>query len=119
MKTWTGCVLLVIATFVGAAAFSAVRMFLYKAEGLQPNMAPEMFVIFSPVLALPIALVAVLIHAIFAGRFAFSKPWQWLGAGIAYSALLLGLISPWLLIIPLALNPITLRFVQGVSRRKA
>ena len=112
MRTWTGPVLLVIATFLGSAAFSAIRMFIYKAEGLQPNMAPEMFIVFSPVLALPIALIGVLIHIVFARRFGFSRPWQWFAAGVAYSTLVLGLINPWLLVVPLVLNPVTLRLFK-------
>ena len=111
MKTWTGCVLLVVATFLGAALFSAIRTALYHAEGLHSNMAPEMFIVFSPVLALPIAVVAVLIHSVFANRFRYSNAWQWFFSGIAYSSLLIGLINPWLLVIPLMVNPITLRII--------
>jgi hypothetical protein len=107
MKAWIGCVILATSVFVGSALFSALRVVLYKLAGTETNMAPEMFVIFSPVLALPVAVVAVLIHAVFAKTFAFSSGWSWLLAGLAYSSLLLGLISPWLLLIPLVANPVT------------
>ena len=115
MKTWEGCALMVVAIFVGSALFSGLDTIVYKVKGLQPNMAPEMFIIFSPVLALPIALGAVLLHAIFAKFFGFSRWSQWCWAGIAYASVLLGLISPWLLLIPLILNPLTLRLVKGAS----
>lgn len=119
MKTWIGCILLAVSTFVGAAMFSALRVVLYKALGEQPNMAPEMFIVFSPVLAAPIAIVVVLIHALFLKKFEFERAWQWVGSGVAYSTLLLGLISPWLLIVPLALNPITILLVQRATRGRS
>lgn len=107
MKIWIGCIYLVVAVFVGAAGFSALRTWYYIYNGFQPNMAPQMFIIFSPVLAMPIAILALLIHSIFSRFFKFDAYWQWTLAGLSYSVVLLGLITPWLLLIPLLLNPIT------------
>jgi hypothetical protein len=118
MKTWIGCILLAVSTFVGAALFSALRVVLYKTLSEQPNMAPEMFIVFSPVLAAPIVFVVVIVHALFAKKFEFKGTWQWIGSGLAYSTLLLGLISPWLLIVPLAINPITILLVRRATRGK-
>ena len=119
MKTWIGCILLAVSIFVGSAMFSALRMVLYKALGEQPNMAPEMFIVFSPVLAAPIVIIAVLVHALFAKKFEFEGAWKWIGSGVAYSTLLLGLISPWLLIVPLTVNPITILLVRRATREKS
>jgi hypothetical protein len=117
MTTLRGCALLAIATFVGAAMFSVLDVLKYKALGLQPNMAPEMFVVFSPIIALPIVIIAVLIHSIFARQFGFTKAWHWMAAGLAYSSVLLGFINPWLLLIPLAVNPITIHLARRASRK--
>lgn len=117
MKSWLGYIWLVVAIFLGSAAFSGLRTLNYIYKGLQPNMAPQMFILFSPVLAAPVALVTLLIHIVFYRYFKFDSFWKWFLPGISYSSLLLGLISPWLLIIPLVLNPISLKLI--VNARKA
>jgi hypothetical protein len=109
MKTWAGCICLVVAVFMGAAVFSGLRTWYYIHSGLTPNMAPQMFIIFSPVLAAPISFLALLIHIIFRRFFQLDAYWKWFLAGISYSSVLLGLITPWLFLIPLIFNPINYR----------
>jgi len=70
-----------------------------------------MFVVFSPVLAAPIAVIAFLVHVIFANYFKFDTYWKWFLSGISYASLVLGLIDPWLLLIPLVVNPIVITVV--------
>ena len=118
MKILKGCAILTVSIFVGAAFFSAVRTMMYNAAGLQPNMGAEMFILFSPLLGAPIAIVAVIIHSWFAGFFRFSSGWQWAYAGASYSSILLGLISPGLLLIPLLANPITLKFLRTIKFKR-
>lgn len=117
MNKWLGGGCLVAAVFVGSAIFSGVRTYLYIYKGLQPNMAPQMFVIFSPILAAPIAVIALAAHIAFANYFRFDTYWKWLLSGISYSSILLVLISPWLLLIPLIFNPIVLTpIAKGIKR---
>jgi len=90
---------------------------MYNAAGLQPNMAAEMFILVSPLLAAPIAVVAVMVHSWYAGYFGFRSGWQWAYAGLSYSSILLGLISPGLLLVPLLANPITLKFLRKLTEK--
>ncbi len=100
-----------LGAIVGSAVWSALRTWTYILEGRQPNMGPELFVLFSPVLAIPIALAAGIGHVLAHKYFAYRHWWQWVVAGLMYSTVLLGLVSPWLLLIPAVINPITLRAV--------
>ena len=92
-------------------------MFQYEIAGAQPNMGPEMFLVFSPIVAAPVAALAAAAHLIFARFFAFRSGWQWASAGTMYSMVLLGLISPWLLLGPILVNPITLRLARTGDER--
>ena len=105
---WLGGGCLVAAVFLGSALFSGIRTYIYIYQGLQPHMGPGMFVIASPILAAPIALIAFVAHLTFANFFKFDRYWKWFLSGISYSSILLGLIDPWLLLIPLIFNPIVL-----------
>lgn len=77
-------------------------------------MAPEMFIIFAPIIAAPVALAAALIHVVFRKFFSYKKIIEWVGAGFWYGSLFVGLISPVLLLIPALFNP----FVFAMLRRK-
>jgi hypothetical protein len=101
---------------IGSALWSALRTLVYIIEGRQPNMGPELFILFSPVLAVPIVIAAGIIHVAMTRYFAYQRWWQWALAGVMYSSILLGLISPWLLLVPLVFNPIVLR---AFSKRAA
>jgi len=70
-----------------------------------PRMGPEVFLLFAPILAAPIALVALAIHFVARGRFAIRSDGELVLAGLPYSAMLLGLISPWLLALVPLLHP--------------
>jgi hypothetical protein len=115
MTIFRGCSYLSIGAISGALLWSVLRVIQYKVEDLRPNMAPEIFVIIAPVLAIPLAVVACLLHAYFSRWFAYSRGWHWFAAGIAYSTVFLGLVDPWLLLVPLIANPVVVRFVKGVS----
>jgi uncharacterized membrane protein len=99
MENFRNFMILTLGVFIGAVIFSVVRVFQYKWLGLQPGMAPEMFVIFSPVLALPVAMIAVVVHYFFRNSFKYQNPTRWFFAGVIYSSILLLLVSPWLLLI--------------------
>lgn len=114
MRTPLGCLVLIITVFVSTTIFSALRTVSYNLAGIQPNMAPEMFIIFAPIVAAPVALAAALIHVVFRKFFAYKKMIEWAGAGFWYGSLFVGLISPILLLIPALLNP----FVFAMLRRK-
>ena len=116
MNKWLGGGCLIAAVFLGSALFSGIRVYYYIYMGFQPNMGPGMFVVFSPVLAAPIAVIAFLVHVIFANYFKFDTCWKWFLSGISYASLLLGLIDPWLLLIPLVFNPIVITVERRILR---
>ena len=109
MSRIIGVIWLAAGAVAGSAVWSALRTLMYVVEGRQPNMGPELFILFSPVLALPIAIGAGILHLIMHRYFAYRHWWQWMLAGAMYSSVLLGLISPWLLLVPLVINPIVFR----------
>jgi len=117
-KTW-GLIWMTLSVFVGAVIFSSLRTLQYILNDYHPNIAPGMFIILSPVLALPIALVAIMLNAIFARYLLLDAYWKWVLSGVAYSSILLGLISPWLLLIPLLLNPFSIVSFVKIYRKIA
>ena len=106
VKNTIGFAVLVISVFASTMASALARTIWYKYSGYQPNMAPEMFVIFSPVIAAPLALAAGIIHGVFRSYFSYTTATQWFIAGVSYGALTLALISPWLLLVLLIVNPV-------------
>jgi hypothetical protein len=113
MKTWRGAFVLVIGLILGAIAFSAVSASYYMYSGLyrEMEMGPQMFVVFSPILAMPIVIIALLIHIPLSRYFNFDRYWKWFLAGVSYSSVFLGIISVWLLIVPIILNPFSLKLL--------
>jgi hypothetical protein len=97
MTTFKNFSCLVGGVFVGAIGCPILRVIQYKLNDWQPNMAPEMFVIFAPVLALPIALFAPAAHFAMRATYGYQRDSYWFLAGIAYSTVFLLLITPWLL----------------------
>ncbi len=98
---------------MGAIAFSAVSAWYYMYSGLyrEMEMGPQMFVVFSPILATPIVIIALLIHIPLSRYFNFDRYWKWFLAGISYSSVFLAIISLWLLMVPIVLNPFSLKFI--------
>jgi len=116
VNKWLGGGCLIAAVFLGSALFSGIRVYYYIYMGFQPNMGPEILVIMSPILAAPIAVIAFLVHVIFANYFKFDTCWKWFLSGISYASLFLGLIDPWLLLIPLVFNPIVITVERRILR---
>lgn len=106
MKTWKGLVILVASVFFGVLLWSTIRMLMYKIAGLQPNMGPELFVLFAPLVAAPIALVALVIHLLLLKFFSYRTALPWFLSGVSYSSFVLGEIHEWLLLIPILTTPL-------------
>lgn len=106
-----------MAIFLGAAFFSACRTLYYIVLGLEPNIAPQMFIVFSPILALPIAVAAAIVHGII-GILTYDRGLKWFFAGISYSSILLGLITPWLLLVFVFLNPISILVYSRLGNKE-
>jgi len=113
MSLWRGALALVIGAMIGSVAFSALRTWWYNHLGLRPNMAPEMFILLAPILAIPIATFALLVHLVGRRWFAYESIWSWFGAGISYATVLLALISPWFLLVTAFVNPVAIRCSCG------
>jgi len=95
---WVGCTILALAVLIGVVVVSAFRMAIYKTTGTQPNMGPEMFLVFAPVVAVPIAAAGLLLHVVARRWFSFHSAWQWAAAGFTYSLVSLVLIDAWLVL---------------------
>jgi hypothetical protein len=99
--------------FAGTVFWSVLRLMQYKILALQPNMAPEMFVLFAPVLAVPIALISLAVHIFIRKSFSYPTYALWFVAGVCYSSIFLLLISPWLLPVVAFIYFFILRKIQG------
>ena len=115
MKNFYGFILMILGIFIGAAFFSSLRTSYYIYYGIKPNMAPQIFIVFSPVLAIIISIFVSIVHIILKNYLVFDKYWKWFLSGVSYSSVLLGLISPWLLIIPVFINPISAKLIIRYS----
>jgi hypothetical protein len=100
---------LVLGVFIGTLCCAVLRVLQYKIRGWEPNMAPEMFILFAPVLACPVAVVALIAHFTFRSTFVYATSSQWLVAGLCYSSVFLLLITPWLFLVVILLNVFTLK----------
>jgi hypothetical protein len=114
MATFKNFAYLIVGVFVGAISCAIVRVAQYKLNGLQPNMAPEMFILFAPVLALPIALVALIAHFAMRASFTYRRDSHWFLAGVAYASVLLLLVTPWLLPLAILACFLVIRKIQRV-----
>jgi len=118
MKTWRGALVLIIGVFLGALAFSALSASYYMYSGLylEMEMGPQMFVVFSPILAMPIVIIALLIHILLSSYFNFDRYWKWFLSGISYASVFLSIISLWFLIIPFFLNPFSIKLIAKLKQ---
>jgi hypothetical protein len=115
MVLWKNCAILTLGVFIGSAIFSAIRTEYYLYNKIQTEVGPQMFVAVSPILAVPIVIIALVIHIPLRNYFKFNVSWKWFLSGISYASILLGLISPWMLIIPIVLNPFSLKLISKVN----
>lgn len=110
--------MLAIGVFVGAAASSGLRTMIYVLGDRQPDMGPQLFILFSPILGAPIAGIALALHLAARKWFAYDRYWKWFAAGCGWGAILLVLVTPWLgLTAALLVNPAFLRVASGGMRR--
>ena len=87
------------------------------ADGRQPNMGSELFMLFSPVVAPPIVIMAAIVHLLAHKYLAYRYWWQWVSAGVAYSGVLLELVSPWLLLLVAIFAPLIVYASEDASGR--
>jgi hypothetical protein len=99
-----------IGVIFGAILLSTARAGYYILNDIRAEMSPMMFIVFSPVVAVILLAVAFVIELCLS--LLWWRPHLFLQAvmlGGSYTLVLLGLITPWLLLLMLAINPITLR----------
>ncbi len=63
--------------------------------------------LFVPILVMPLALVVCFIHVIASGWFKYTAWRDWVGAGLLYSLLFIVFTSPWLVLLPLFVNVVS------------
>lgn len=105
-------VVLVVMTYAGAILWTALRVAVHRLTIPYPHMGPEVFFLFAPVLATPIAVLGVVFHLATSRRWCLRGYHDFALAGLSYSAVLLVLISPWLIFIVLLLHPWLWRFLS-------
>jgi hypothetical protein len=99
-----------LGAFLVAVLLSVLRAFYYFYSGIEPNMSPMMFVIFSPIFGLVFGLLGVVIEFLINKFHSMPKSnWHAVLYGASYSAPLVFLIEPWLLLLVVIINPIVLR----------
>jgi tellurite resistance protein TehA-like permease len=112
MKFFYALCIMISGVFIGAVLFSSMRVWFYIYQGIQPNMAPQMFILFSPIMGVLISVPAILLQVVFRKIINFNSYWKWFLAGLSYSSVLLGLITPWLLAVFILLNPLSLKLLK-------
>ena len=92
----------------GALFIFGVHVVVDELSGVQREMRSAVGLLFVPVLALPLAIVACLIHAVARRWFKYASWRDWVGAGFLHALLFVVFTSPWLLVLPLFINVVTL-----------
>lgn len=113
----SGSLVLLVGVLVGALAAAAIRHLVYVSDGWQPNVHPGMAYYAFPVLALPLALLAMLVHIALRRSFAYAHGWQWLLAGFAYGLWFLAFLGPVFFVLVAILNPLAVRLFQVAMTR--
>lgn len=108
---------LFVGVIAGALVAAAIRHLVYVIGGWEPNVHPGMAYYAFPVLALPLALLATLVHAMLRRFFAYAHGWQWLLAGFAYGLWFLAFLGPVFLLLVVVLNPVVARLLQVALAR--
>jgi hypothetical protein len=112
MKNWKGYLLLALGVVGGTILVGVIRLIAYKAANVQPNMAPEIYFVFAPVLAMPILVGSIIVHVLFSKYFDYKTGSAWFFSGLSYASFLLYLISDLLLIVPILTNPALVLFLR-------
>jgi len=112
-----GLLILTGGVIVGALMAAAIRHLVYVNSGWEPNVHPGMGYITFPLLALPLAVCALLLHVALRRFFAYVHAWQWLLAGIAYGLWFVAFLEPSFLVLALLLNPLTFQCALIVRTR--
>jgi hypothetical protein len=82
------------------------------------EMHPAIGLFFVPILCAPIFLITSLLHIVLRRFFGYDQWIQWLVAGAMYSLVMLLIVGGWwMLLVPAAVNPITLRLLERVVGR--
>jgi hypothetical protein len=109
---------MVIGCLGGSVVAAAIRTMYYHARDLQPAVAPEMGFIMFPVLAIPLALVALILHMVLHRFFAYKSGRQWFLAGACYGLWFLAFVGPYLLVVPIFANPPLIRIAGRLLQRR-
>src|SRR5262245_50738927 len=106
MSNWVGALWLMFGGICGAEIVAVLRVFYYHALELRPNIAPEMGLLYFPLLAVPLLLIVATLHVFLRVFFDYRSRLNWFLAGVWHAMLLLCLIDNRLLALSLLLNPI-------------
>jgi len=96
---------------LGSEVSAVARVIYYEQYGLMPNIGPQIGYIMYPILVTPISIFAIIIQIIFHKFFAYQSYFQWGLAGLSWGLIFLVLVTPWLAILFLVFNPVSLKYV--------
>jgi hypothetical protein len=109
---WGRALWVTVGVAVGVPIILAIRVQVYEASGLQPNMTPQIAYLFSPVFIATVLAIAVFFEAGFTKWwFPINRRMGNVAMGLSYASFLLPLIAvgaAWAFIVT---NPIVVRWL--------
>jgi hypothetical protein len=106
--TLRGLVILSLTLILSATALTCIDVVirLHQAPG---NMHPGIAFVMLPFLLTPLLLIICAIHLVLSKFFHYKNSYEWACAGFLYSLVFLFFLWPWLIVIPVILNPFSVR----------
>ena len=111
--------LVALGAAISAIAFTVMRVVYYLWMDFRPEMSPMMFLLFSPLIALLFSVLSVLFEVFLFFLMPRTYKESPFVVGSSYSAILLGLINPWLFIVFVIFNPLSLHWWLAFSHERA
>lgn len=105
-----GLLLMSVALTCSAAVVFSLHVASDEFFGVQREMRSAVGLFFVPILALPLVLITSFVHLAAKTWFDYKTWREWISAGVLYALLFLVFVSPWLLVVPLVVNPISLKW---------
>jgi hypothetical protein len=114
ISTLRGLVILSLTLIFSATVLTCVDVAI-RLNREPGNMHPSIAFVMLPFLLVPLLLVVCAIHVVLRNFFRYETSRDWAFAGILYALFFLFFLWPWLIIIPVILNPFSVRLIRKES----